>query len=236
MDTIKVLGRIVTILPLLLFIGLFMGKRSIGELPVFDFLVVLVLGSVVGADIADPKINHIHTVIAMIAIAFVQKFVIWIKLKNRKIGKLLTFEPTVVVFKGELVEKNLKDINYSIDNIIQMLREENVFHIQDVDMGIIEANGRLSIKLRSGNEPVTKKDMNIYTRGEGYEMPIIMDGEIQKDILYKTNKDEKWLEKQLNEYGISDSKDVFYAAISDQGKFTLLRKGKEQGPLPPIQH
>lgn len=36
-DTLIVYGRIVTILPLLLFTALFMGKRSIGELPVFDF-------------------------------------------------------------------------------------------------------------------------------------------------------------------------------------------------------
>jgi uncharacterized membrane protein YcaP (DUF421 family) len=73
MDSVKVLGRIFTILPLLLFLGLYMGKRSIGEIPVFDFLVVLVLGSVVGADIADPKIDHIHTVVAMLAIALLQK-------------------------------------------------------------------------------------------------------------------------------------------------------------------
>ena len=58
MDSLKVIGRIVTILPLLLIIGLYMGRRSIGELPVFDFLVILVLGAVVGADIADPKIDH----------------------------------------------------------------------------------------------------------------------------------------------------------------------------------
>ncbi len=37
-DLLKVLFRIITILPLMLLVTLFMGKRSIGELPVFDFL------------------------------------------------------------------------------------------------------------------------------------------------------------------------------------------------------
>lgn len=68
-DSMKVLGRIVTILPLMLCMALFMGRRSIGELPVFDFLVILSLGAVVGADIADPEIEHIHTAVAIIAIA-----------------------------------------------------------------------------------------------------------------------------------------------------------------------
>lgn len=43
METMKeilvVYGRIITILPLLLIVTLFMGKRSIGEMPVFDFLI-----------------------------------------------------------------------------------------------------------------------------------------------------------------------------------------------------
>lgn len=87
MDSLKVIGRIVTILPLMLAIGLFMGKRSIGELPVIDFLTVLVLGSVVGADIADPNIHHIHTVVAIMVIALLQKAIVLLKLKKQTIGK-----------------------------------------------------------------------------------------------------------------------------------------------------
>nr|WP_323741919.1 hypothetical protein [Salinibacillus xinjiangensis] len=49
-DSLIVLGRVLTIMPLLLFIGIFMGKRAIGELPVFGFLIVITLGSVVSAD------------------------------------------------------------------------------------------------------------------------------------------------------------------------------------------
>ncbi|MCS3600250.1 uncharacterized membrane protein YcaP (DUF421 family) [Bacillus sp. JUb91] len=36
-----------------------MGKRAIGELPIFDFLIIITLGAVVGADIADPSIKHL---------------------------------------------------------------------------------------------------------------------------------------------------------------------------------
>lgn len=45
----------------MLFVTIMMGRRSIAELPVFDFLVVITLGAVVGADLADPNIDHIHT-------------------------------------------------------------------------------------------------------------------------------------------------------------------------------
>lgn len=67
-------------------------------------------------------------------------------------------------------------------------------------------------------------------------MPVILDGEVQRDILYRTNRDEIWLEDQLIAHQLSSAKDVFYAAITDQGEFTILKKGKDPGSLPPIQH
>lgn len=90
-DVALVLGRVVTILPLLLFVTLFMGKRAIGELPVFDFLIIITLGAVVGADIADPDIHHLSTVITIITIGILQKIVTNWKISNRKLRKLLTF-------------------------------------------------------------------------------------------------------------------------------------------------
>src|SRR5690625_1437312 len=102
-DILLVIVRVITILPLLLFVTIFMGKRAIGELPIFDFLVVIILGAVVGADIADPNIEHFPTVIAIIAIALLQKVVAKWKISNRKIGRLLTFEPTIVVQNGKFV-------------------------------------------------------------------------------------------------------------------------------------
>ncbi|WP_244151679.1 DUF421 domain-containing protein [Halobacillus dabanensis] len=233
MDTFKVLGRIVTILPLLLGVGLFMGKRSIGELPVFDFLVVLVLGSVVGADIADPKINHVHTVTAIIAIALLQKFIVWMKLRNRTIGKVLTFEPTIVVFRGEMVEENISRIHYSVDNILQMLREQQVFVLNDVELALIEPNGQLSVKLKKEKESATREEMGVLYRGGGYDVPLILDGELQEDILFRMGRDQEWLQTVLGNYKVSE---VFYGALTNQGEFHFSLKGEKVGDLPPIEH
>ncbi|KZL92317.1 DUF421 domain-containing protein [Clostridium magnum] len=131
-ELLIVIGRIVTILPLMLVITLYMGKRSIGELPVFDFLVIIILGAVVGADIADPEIEHIHTATAIILIGFFQRIVSKLKIKYRKFGHLITFEPTIVIQYGKFIVPNLTKIRYSIDNIFQMLREKEVFDISDV--------------------------------------------------------------------------------------------------------
>ncbi|WP_226581858.1 DUF421 domain-containing protein [Halobacillus litoralis] len=232
-DMLLVIARILTILPLLLTAGLFMGKRSIGELPVFDYLVILVLGSVVGADIADPKINHIHTVIAIITIALLQKFIIWLKLRHRKIGKMLTFEPTIVIYEGKMLDENVSRIRYSIDNITHMLREQKVFGIDTVELAIIEPNGQLSVKLKQEKEALTREDMSILNRGGGYDIPVILDGELQTDILNRTNFDQSWIQSALGDYAVSD---IFYGAITSSGEFRFSIKGEKTDNLPPIKH
>ncbi|WP_181347509.1 DUF421 domain-containing protein [Thalassobacillus sp. CUG 92003] len=236
MDAVKVLGRIVTILPFLLFIALYMGKRSIGELPVFDLLVILVLGSVVGADIADPEINHIHTVVAMIGIALLQKFIVFLKLKNRKIGNLLTFEPTVVIYNGQFLVQNMKKINYSIDNVLQMLREKDVFSVEDVEIAIIEANGSLSHKPVAAKSGVTREDLNVLKAGHQYEIPVILDGVVQLDLLRRVNKSEAWLKEKLLEHNLVDTYHVFYGAITSKGELFVSLKGETPSDVPPFEH
>lgn len=214
-----------------------MGKRSIGELPVFDVLVILVLGTVVGADIADPKIEHIPTFVAVIAIGLLHRFITFLKIKNRRIGHLLTFEPTVVIYKGEFLSGAMKKINYSIDNVLQMLREKDVFQLSDVELGIIEASGRLSVSLKPDNQPVTTGDLKIHTSESEYEIPLILDGQIELKALKSLNKSEDWLHNEITANQVKDPTTVFYASFNPiNGKWHITKKHQEEKHPPPIFH
>lgn len=208
------LGRIVTIFPLMLAIALYMGKRSIGELPIFDFLVIIILGAVVGADIADPQIEHIHTAVAIVLIGIFQKVVSTLKIKYRKFGHIITFEPTVVIWDGQFIVTNLKEIRYSIDNILQMLRENDVFDISDVHLGIVEANGKLSVLKKVNKAELTVEDMNITGKVVSLSYPIVVDGKVHRDTLAKLNLSESWLREQLKNNKINSLEEVFFASVN----------------------
>lgn len=220
-DTLLVYGRIVTILPLLLSITLFMGKRSIGELPVFDFLVIITLGSVVGADIADPHIEHIHTATAIIGIALLQKIISHLILKSRRIGKALTFEPTIVIMDGAIKVKNLRKIHYSLDNILQMLREKEVFDVSEVKLGIIEANGKMSVYKKFDKTQVLRGDLGLKSDSESLPYPVIIEGKIDSQTLNQLGKSELWLMKQLERKGIEEIDEVFFASLTPHLKLHL---------------
>ncbi|MGY4690660.1 DUF421 domain-containing protein [Salibacterium sp. K-3] len=240
MDTIVelliVAGRIITILPLLLLMALFMGKRAIGELPVFDFLIVLTLGSVVGADIADPKVQHLHTAVAVILIALLQRGVALLKMKNRTIGKYITFEPTVVVQNGTIIRQNLKKIRYSVDNVLEALREKDIFNVEDVETAVVEANGSLSVLKKPAKSTVTIEDTPYIKTSSSIAFPVIIEGVIQHPVLHSQNVDEAWLNSELAAQGITDIDQVFFASLNRQKQIHVSLKEADTLFLPPITH
>ncbi|UOQ49932.1 DUF421 domain-containing protein [Gracilibacillus caseinilyticus] len=235
-DLLLIIGRIVTILPLLLMVTLFMGKRAIGELPVFDFLVIITLASVVGADIADPNIQHIPTTIAIIAIGVLQKIVSHLKLANRTIGKLLTFEPTVVIYQGAFLPKNLKKIGYSIDNILQMLRDKEVFDVSDVELALVEANGSLSVLKKAEKTTLTRKDLQLKNTDTSISYPIIIEGKVVTSMLNTRNLNEQWLETELKKWDITKTKEVFFASVNSNNQLHISLYDDQYLDVPPMEH
>ncbi|HAQ06769.1 MAG TPA: DUF421 domain-containing protein [Bacillus bacterium] len=235
-EMLILLGRVITILPLMLFATLFMGRRSIGELPIFDFLILLALGAVVGADIADPGIPHIHTAVAIILIALLQKLVAYLKIKNRKVGKLLTFEPTIVINEGKFIVENLNEIQYSIDNILMMLREKDVFDVSAVQVGILESNGKLTVFKKAEKSSVAVEDLQITKKSDDFAFPLIIDGVIYKEVLQQLKLDESWLVEKLAEKSIYDVSEVFFASINEQKSFHISLKEEAGIQLPLIYH
>lgn len=223
-EILLILGRIVTIIPLLLLMTLFMGKRAIGELPVFDFLIIIILGALVGADIADPEIKHLPTVIAIIAIGLFQRIVANWKISNRKVGRTITFESTVVIQNGKFIDKNLKKIRYSIDNVLQMLREKDVFDIREVEVAMVEPNGSISVLKNPQNISVTREDMNISNARSSITFPVLVEGSVYSGVLEDLKLNESWLREKLSEKGIEDKDEVFFAAVDRNLELHVLKK------------
>ncbi|WP_078547571.1 DUF421 domain-containing protein [Litchfieldia alkalitelluris] len=212
-DILVVYGRIVTIIPLLLIVTLLVGKRSIGEIPVFDFIIIITLGSVVGADIADPSVNHLPTAIAVISIGLLQRLIAGFAIKYRWFGKMVTFEPTIVIKNGEFMIKNMKRIRYSLDNILMMLREQGVFDSSDVELALIEANGNLSVHKKAEKNNVTIEDLKLQKKHVGIAYPVLVEGKIYTKILNQFNLDDKWLLQQFNKKGLKPE-DIFFASLT----------------------
>ncbi|WP_158299541.1 YetF domain-containing protein [Paenibacillus antri] len=215
-----VVGRTSTIFPLMLLAALFMGKRSVGELPVFDLLVVLTLGSIVAADIVDPRIDHAHTAASIVMVVLLERLVSWAAVRYRRFRLVTSFEPTVVVYQGKLLDRNIGSIRYTIDNVLQMLRDKGVFDVSRVEMAIVEGTGKLTV----------------LERGQPFSYTLIVEGIVNEDSLRVHGKSMAWLEEQLRAQGIESLGDVFYASFGSDGRVSVSRRRESEAGVPRFRH
>ena len=99
---------------------------------------------------------------------------------------------------------------YSLDDLLMQLRDKDIRSIEEVQYAILETNGRLS---------VFKKDD---TDNKMFPLPLIIDGNIEKDNLSYINVNENWLMQILKEKKIK-LEDVFYSFAKGHEVFIIKR-------------
>lgn len=229
-----VMLRIVTIMPILLFSTLFiMGKRPVGELSVFDLLSLVVLGAIVGADIAEPKVPHLPTVFAIIILSLLQRLISERILKSKKFKKLVNFEPTLIIQDGQLIHKNIKKIKFSIDEVLMLLREKGIFDIGKISYAIIEASGEISILKADEHEAVTKKDMNIFSEKAKLPLVVVAEKELNIKNMERLQISEQALIEKLKENGFNDYKSLFFVSLDGNGNISISPYDVEADVLEP---
>jgi len=155
-----------------------------------------------------------------------QFFVSLISMKSMKAREWICGRPRVVIMNGAIQEKNLRRELYTINDLLEQLRIADVQNVSDVEHGVLETNGQLSLVLKSQKRPLTPSDLGIETKYEGLSIDIIIDGIVHYDNLKLANLNRNWLIKQLEDNGWHDPRDIFYASLDTQGNFYFQPKYK----------
>ena len=101
-----------------------------------------------------------------------------ITLKNIKLRLLIDSEPLLIIDKGKVIYKNMKKARYNMGDLLMQLRDKDVFYITDVEIAILEPDGKLSVLKKAEQTTVTTGDMNIKKPKTGMMVDIVLDGKI----------------------------------------------------------
>lgn len=203
----------------LLIFAKILGKQQISQLTFFDYVLGITIGSIaseLSIDLTSRAWLHWVGLLCWAVLGFLMEY---ITLKWRYAAKFIEGEPTIVIMNGKIMENALKKMKFRVSDIMELLRNKNVFDLSEVDFAIIEPNGQLSVLRKPEYEPVTAKDLKISKKSSGISTELIYDGILIEENLKQLNKDKKWLEKQLKSHGIKDIKEVFIATLNPAGSF-----------------
>lgn len=210
--------RIITVIATFLIVAIFLGKRHLAELSVFDFVVAITLGSVAGADVADPEVPHLPTLYAIILIGILHVLLSRTILKNRKIGRWVTLDPTLVVQKGIILRENLKRVRYTVDELLSHLRDKDVFDLREVEYAVLEPSGTLSVLKRPEYNTLKPKDMQLSGESTGLSMPVVLEGKFHDKGLQALNLKREDITLALSKLGYNGPEEVFLCLVNGIGE------------------
>ncbi|MFC4100124.1 DUF421 domain-containing protein [Paenibacillus xanthanilyticus] len=202
-----------------------LGKKEISQLTPFDFVTSLMLSELVGETVYDRKISLAEVVFAL-AVWLVLSLALE-KLQQRfpLLSRPLSGRPDIVIRNGRIDEPAMKRNKLDMHQLGMLLREQNVFSVQDVAYAIFETNGKLSVMRNAKTDEVSREDLGLPEKPVHMTYMLIDHGCVERTLLKEIGRDERWLMKTLQACGVEQAEDVLYAEWSAGSGLRLQTKG-----------
>ncbi|WP_181351250.1 DUF421 domain-containing protein [Thalassobacillus sp. CUG 92003] len=215
MSLTEVLWRVSLSFIVLFVLTRIMGRKEISQMTFFNFVSAIAIGSITANLAVNGNLSIRNGVIALVIWTAFTLLIAFIDIKSKNARKFTTGEPVIVIREGRIMENSLRSTQLDIDSLRALLRQKSIFTLKDVQFAIFETSGRLSVMKYESNQPATKKDLNIIPKDNIYPLAteVISDGLINTENLHRLGKNKDWLNQQLQNKGIHNIDQVFYAEV-----------------------
>lgn len=122
-----------------------MGKRQIGEMQPYEFIITLLIAEVACAPMSDISIPLTYGVAAIFSIFILHQLLSFIEQRGQHWKALLSGKPSMIITPDGINISELKKNNLDIEDLMQALRCFGVFSLDEVRFGLLESNGKISI-------------------------------------------------------------------------------------------
>lgn len=207
---------------ILIFITLFivmrlMGKRQIGEMQPYEFVITLIIAELACIPMEDTSIPLLYGVVAILTVYLLHQIVCVIDLNFRSFKGVLSGKPSIVLNKNGIDDTQLKANNLDVSDLIESLRAEGYFSLDVVEYALYEAEGVFSALPKKGYEEMQSS------------LPIILvdEGKFDEKNVALTEHDKEYFLDVLRGQGCVELKKVLVMTVDGDGKVYLQEKGKK---------
>ena len=185
----------------------FTGKRQLGELQVSELITTFMISELASAPIQDLSIPIIYSLIPIGFLLCAEVILSFLAIKSKSIKKIFFGNPSFIIRKGTIDQKELGRLRIGINELLGQLRLKSIGDVSQVEYAVLEQNGQLSVLKSNDN----------------FAHTLIADGEINSAGLDLCGKNEEWLYNQLNARSLN-KKEVFLMTVDENGQTNIIYK------------
>ncbi len=200
-----------------------MGKREIGQLQPFELAISIMIADLASIPMADSGIPITNGIIPILGLLVMHLIISVINIKSIRAREIICGKPSILIYRGKIDEKVLKKERFTINELQERLRGNNVVNIGDVEYAILETNGQVTVIQKPNKRTTTPEDFDIMPEYEGIPYDLVVDGKIMYDNLKIIEKNYEWLKKQVEKFGFKPEQ-ALIVTLDGKGRIFCQKK------------
>lgn len=213
--------RVILIYLIVLFYLRIMGKRQLGEMQPFELVVTLIMADIIALPMTQNSMPVLFGLVPLTALVLTHFAISLITRKSISVRRLINGKPVVVIGPNGIDYQALKQLNMSMDDLMEGLRSCNYFFVEDIQYAIVETNGTITALPKSEATPVVNEDMNIQSPPASLPLNIIVAGKLIGENITTARLTPEDVQSILSQQNIHSPKDVLLLTLDNQGKCYL---------------
>ena len=211
--------RAIVLYIIVLIVMRLMGKREIGQLQPFELAISIMIADLASLPMTETGVPISNGIIPILGLLVMHLVISMLNMKSTKIREIICGKPSILIFRGKVDEKVLKKERFTINELEERLRDNNIFNIGDVEYAVLETSGQVTVIPKPNKRPTTPEDFNIESKYEGIPYDLVVDGKVMHKNLEKLGKNYVWLQKQTEKFGIKPEEALIVTIDGDNQFF-----------------
>ena len=200
-----------------------MGKRQIGELKPHELVITVLVSQVASIPLEDNSMPLANMFVPILIFVSFEIIVSVISMKSLNFRNLIQGRPMFVIKDGKIDEKQMKRLRFTIDDLIDAIRQKDVFDISTVQDAVIETNGSISVLQKAEESPVTPKQLKLSVDENSTPIAIVIDGKPVTEYFNSNEIKNSKIELVLNNEK-KEITDIMLLTIDGNGNTYIIPK------------
>ena len=213
---VSVIFRTVVMYTVVIFSMRIMGKKNLGEFQPSDLVSTILISNLTSIIIEEPHIPVVYSISAIIIIMALEVFVsLWVK-KSENFAHIAQGKSFVLVQNGVINQKAMKELRFSVDDVLEALRAKDIFYIEEAMLAIVETTGNVNVY----KDPDAKSNIK---KAPVPAMPVIVDSKIIKRNLSVVGFEEDKVMEILQKNNLCCEK-ILLMTLDGNGQYKITLK------------
>jgi uncharacterized membrane protein YcaP (DUF421 family) len=125
-----------------------MGKRALGELSLFDLVIMAGIGDVITLVGLEKRISLSQGLFFLGILGGMEILLSMLSFRFPRLCKIIEGSPTLLIKHGRVIQRNLRLENISVNDLYQELRRQGIEDPALVERAVFESSGHFSVILK----------------------------------------------------------------------------------------